>query len=278
MSVKNFIPQIWSARLLANLDKKLVYANAVNRDYEGEIKKFGDTVKINQMGDVTVKDYKDGKIDDPEELKSSQTILTIDQAKYFNFKVDDVDKAQANITLVDKGMGRASYAVQDVIDQFIAAFVKDAKIKMGSSSKPIELIPTNAYDILVDLGVELDNKNVPRVGRFAILPPFYLGLLSKDARFTKEYKILENGVVEGATVAGFSLRMSNNVPVSSGNYSIMAGTDMAISFAGQVTEIEAYRPEKSFADAMKGLYVFGAKVVQSDCLACLTVKQKVAEA
>ncbi|KEI10528.1 P22 coat protein - protein 5 domain protein [Clostridium sp. K25] len=278
MSVKNFIPQIWSARLLANLDKKLVYANAVNRDYEGEIKKYGDTVKINQMGDVTVKDYKDGKIDDPEELKSSQTILTIDQAKYFNFKVDDVDKAQANITLVDKGMGRASYAVQDVIDQFIATFVKDAKIKMGSSSKPIELTPTNAYDTLVDLGVELDNKNVPRVGRFAILPPFYLGLLSKDARFTKEYKILENGVVEGATVAGFSLRMSNNVPVSSGNYSIMAGTDMAISFAGQVTEIEAYRPEKSFADAMKGLYVFGAKVVQSDCLACLTVKQKVAEA
>lgn len=278
MSVKNFIPQIWSARLLANLDKKLVYANAVNRDYEGEIKKYGDTVKINQMGDVTVKDYKDGKIDDPEELKSSQTILTIDQAKYFNFKVDDVDKAQANITLVDKGMGRASYAVQDVIDQFIATFVKDAKIKMGSSSKPIELTPTNAYDTLVDLGVELDNKNVPRVGRFAILPPFYLGLLSKDARFTKEYKILENGVVEGATVAGFSLRMSNNVPVSSGNYSIMAGTDMAISFAGQVTEIEAYRPEKSFADAMKGLYVFGAKVVQSNCLACLTVKQKVAEA
>ncbi|MGM8224806.1 P22 coat protein - protein 5 domain protein, partial (plasmid) [Clostridium perfringens] len=76
MSVKNFIPQIWSARLLANLDKNLVYANAVNRDYEGEIKKFGDTVKINQMGDVTVKDYKGGAIEDPEELNSNQTILT----------------------------------------------------------------------------------------------------------------------------------------------------------------------------------------------------------
>ncbi|KEH85036.1 P22 coat protein - protein 5 domain protein [Clostridium novyi A str. BKT29909] len=277
MSVKNFIPQIWSARLLANLDKKLVYANAVNRDYEGEIKKFGDTVKINQMGDVTVKDYKGGTIEDPEELKSNQTILTIDQAKYFNFKVDDVDKAQSNITLVDKGMGRASYAVQDVIDKFIATFVKDAKIKVGSTSKPIEITVANAYDTLVDLGVELDNKNVPRVGRFAILPPFYLGLLSKDPRFTKDFKILENGVVEGATVSGFKLMMSNNVPFSANNYSIMAGTDMAISYAGQVTEIEAYRPEKSFSDAMKGLYVFGAKVVQPDCLACLTVKQKVAE-
>lgn len=277
MSVKNFIPQIWSARLLANLDKNLVYANAVNRDYEGEIKKFGDTVKINQMGDVTVKDYKGGVIEDPEELNSNQTILTIDQAKYFNFKVDDVDKAQANVTLVDKGMGRASYAVQDVIDKFIAALVKDAKIKVGNTSKPVEITVANAYDTLVDLGVELDNKNVPRVGRFVILPPFYLGLLSKDPRFTKDFKILENGVVDGATVSGFKIMMSNNVPFSAGNYSIMAGTDMAISFAGQVTEVEAYRPEKSFSDAMKGLYVFGAKVTQPDCLACLTAKQKVAE-
>lgn len=275
MSVKNFIPQIWSARLLANLDKKLVYANAVNRDYEGEIKKYGDTVKINQMGDVTVKDYKGGTIEDPEELKSNQTILTIDQAKYFNFKVDDVDKAQANISLVDKGMVRASYAVQDVIDQYIASFVKDAKIKIGSTSKPVDLSVANAYDTLVDLGVELDNKNVPRVGRFIVLPPFYLGLLSKDPRFTKEYKILENGVVDGATVSGFKIMMSNNVATGTSNYFIMAGTDMAISFAGQVTEVEAYRPEKSFSDAMKGLYVFGAKVVQPDCLACLTVKQKV---
>ncbi|MGM8297260.1 P22 coat protein - protein 5 domain protein [Clostridium perfringens] len=277
MSVKNFIPQIWSARLLANLDKNLVYANAVNRDYEGEIKKFGDTVKINQMGDVTVKDYKGGVIEDPEELNSNQTILTIDQAKYFNFKVDDVDKAQANVTLVDKGMGRASYAVQDVIDKFIAALVKDAKIKVGNTSKPVEITVANAYDTLVDLGVELDNKNVPRVGRFVILPPFYLGLLSKDPRFTKDFKILENGVVDGATVSGFKIMMSNNVPFASSNYSIMAGIDMAISFAGQVTEVEAYRPEKSFSDAMKGLYVFGAKVTQPDCLACLTAKQKVAE-
>ena len=277
MSVKNFIPQIWSARLLANLDKNLVYANAVNRDYEGEIKKFGDTVKINQMGDVTVKDYKGGVIEDPEELNSNQTILTIDQAKYFNFKVDDVDKAQANVTLVDKGMGRASYAVQDVIDKFIAALVKDAKIKVGNTGKPVEITVANAYDTLVDLGVELDKKNVPRVGRFVILPPFYLGLLSKDPRFTKDFKILENGVVDGATVSGFKIMMSNNVPFASSNYSIMAGIDMAISFAGQVTEVEAYRPEKSFSDAMKGLYVFGAKVVQPDCLVCLTAKQKVAE-
>lgn len=274
MAVKNFIPTIWSARLLANLDKNFVYAGAVNRDYEGEIKKFGDTVKINQMGNVTVKDYIDGQIDEPEELNSNQTILTIDQAKYFNFKVDDIDKAQSNVGLVDKGMSRASVAIKDVIDQYIASFVKDAKIKMGNATTPITIEIANAYDTLVDLGVKLDENNVPRTGRFAILPAFYLGLLAKDPRFTKEYKILENGVVEGASVSGFELRMSNNVPVASGKYSIMAGTDMAISFAGQVTEVEAYRPEKSFSDACKGLYVYGAKVVQPDALACLTIQQK----
>lgn len=279
MSIANFIPQIWSARLLANLDKALVYANCVNRDYEGEIKQFGDTVKINQMGPVTIKDYSrtgetKGVIDDPQELTSTQQILVIDQAKYFNFKVDDVDKAQANVSLVDKGMNRAGYGIADVIDQYIAAFVKDAKIKVGSASAPIDIEVSNAYDQLVDLGVALDEKNVSKVGRFCVLPPWYVGMLVKDPRFTKEYKILENGLIEGATVAGFELRQSNNVPVTAGKYSIMAGTDIAISYAGQVTETEAYRPEKSFADAMKGLFVFGAKVVQGDALCNFTVQKK----
>ena len=111
MSVINFIPTIWSARLLAHLDKKHVYAALVNRDYEGEIKNYGDTVKINQIGDINIKDYTKGKdIDDPEDLSGEQTILTIDQAKYFNFAIDDVDKAQVNPKLMDAAMQRAEEA------------------------------------------------------------------------------------------------------------------------------------------------------------------------
>ena len=96
MSVKNFIPQIWSARLLAHLDKVHVYASLVNRDYEGEIKQYGDTVKINQIGDITIKKYTGAAIDDPEELTGEQNTLTIDQANYFNFAIKDVDNAQTN--------------------------------------------------------------------------------------------------------------------------------------------------------------------------------------
>lgn len=279
MTIKNFIPTIWSARLLANLDKKLVYGNVVNRDYEGEISGLGDRVKINQIGPIAIKDYLTGdgaakKLADPEEVTSTQQELVIDQAKYFNFKVDDIDAAQANVGLVDKAMDRASYAIGDVIDQHIASFVKDAGVKVGTSSTPIDVDIANAYDQLVDLAVALDENNVTRAGRFAIIPAWYLGMLSKDPRFTKDFKVLENGVIDGADVAGFNLRMSNNVPVTAKKYSILAGTEQAISYAGQITNIEPYRPEKTFADAVKGLFVYGAKVVEPKALANFTCQIK----
>ena len=267
MSVKNFIPTVWSARLLANLDKSFVYPSAVNRDYEGEIAQYGDTVKINQMGAVTVSDYT-GILTDAEELTSSQILMTIDQRKSFNFKVDDVDKAQANVTLIDKGMERAGVAVADVIDQFIATFTSQATIKVGNATTPIAIVVGNAYDTLVDLGVALNKKNVSKLGRFAIVPPEFIGLLQKDPRFTLNSDVLKTGI--SGVVASFELRESNNVPVATGKYSILAGTTEAISYAGQVTEVEAYRPEHSFSDAIKGLYVYGAKVVQPEAIVCLT--------
>lgn len=272
MSVKNFIASLWSARMLANLDKKLVYGNCVNKDYEGEIKKQGDRVKVNRMGPVTIKDYT-GTLDDPEELNSTQVELVIDQAKYFNFKVDDVDAAQSNVKLIDKGMERASYAMADVIDTYIASFTKKAAIKIGTESTPIEITPAQAYDSLVDLSVALNTKNVPKAGRFAVLPPWYIGMLTKDPRFTKEYKILANGLVEGAQVAGFTLWESNNCVVNANKYHVLAGTEMAISYAGQVAEIEAYRPEKSFADAIKGLWVYGAAVFEANAICDFVVTQ-----
>lgn len=269
---QNFIPTLWSARLLANLDKTFVYPMCVNRDYEGEIKNLGDTVKINQIGDVTVGDYT-GDVGDPEELPSTQTTLTIDQAKYFNFKVSDIEKVQANVNLVDKAMERASVAIGDVIDQYIASFVKDAKITVGSASAPVALTtPAQAYDQLVDLKVALNKKNVPKMDRFVVVPPEFVGLLEKDDRFTKysDKDVLANGVV--GKVAGFDVRESNNVPVKSGVYNILAGTSMAISYAGQIVKIENYRPEKSFSDAVKGLYVYGAKTVLPDAICNLTAK------
>lgn len=275
---KNFIPTIWSARLLANLDKSLVALQFVNRDYEGDISAYGDTVKINQLGNINIKDYDGSDIDDPEELDSNQQVLVIDQAKYFNFAVKDIDAAQANVNLIDGSMRRAAYAMADVVDADIfKSQAEDAGIKEGLVSAPIEIDEKNAYDKLVDLGVKLDENNVPKAGRKIVLPPWYLGMLAKDPRFTKDYNILENGVVEGARVGRFTILESNNLPVSGNATSIIAGHDMATSFANQITEMESYRPEKNFSDAVKGLSVWGRKVVQPDALARFVVTPKKAD-
>lgn len=276
MSVANFIPKLWSARLLANLDKSLVFKNFVNTDYEGEIQNLGDSVVINQFGDVTIKDYTGADIDNPEDVTSATQTLLIDQALYYNYKVNDIDAAQANIELVDKAQERAAYALGDKVDQKIAALVTGAGTTVGTLLAPISITKDNAYDKLVDLGVTLDEKNIARVGRKIVLPAWYLGLLSKDSRFTTNYKILEDGVVDGAIVGGFQLYMSNNIvrdTTDTGIYKIPAGTNQAISFAGQVVETEAYRPEKNFADAVKGLYGYGLKVVEPNALIQFLVKQ-----
>lgn len=272
---KNFIPTIWSARLLENLDKSLVALQMVNRDYEGEIQAYGDTVKINQLGDITIKEYTGADIDDPEELSSTQQLLVIDQAKYFNFAVKDVDKAQSNVNLLNGSMERAAYAMADVIDKDVfETMVAGAGIKVGTAATPIEVFVDTAYDLLVDLGVQLDEKNVPAAGRKIVLPPWYLGMLAKDPRFTKDLNILANGVVEGATVGRFQLLSSNNLKTATGAsaFHAVGGTTQATSFANQIVETEAYRPEKNFSDAVKGLSVWGRKVTQKDALVDFIVK------
>ncbi|MFT4005889.1 MAG: P22 phage major capsid protein family protein [Lacrimispora sp.] len=281
MSVTNFIPTIWSARLLEHLDKKHVYASLLNRDYEGEIKNFGDTVKINQIGDVTIKDYvKSTDIDAPEELSGDQLTLTIDQAKYFNFGIDDVDAAQVNPKLMDKAMMRAAYGMNDVTDRFAANLLYigvDSANVLGSDASPIVPTAEDAYDALVDLSTLLTEANVPMAGRWVVIPAWYHGLLLKDKRFVGNGTDYNKAILEGGEVgvaAGFTVNLSNNVPNTTGTkYKIIAGTNEAGSYAEQILKTEAFRPEKRFSDAVKGLHVYGAKVLQRKCIAVMTANK-----
>ncbi len=281
MSVANFVPTIWSARLLEHLDKKHVYAALLNRDYEGEIKNFGDTVKINQIGDVEIKDYTKGQdIADPDELSGDQLILTIDQAKYFNFSIDDVDAAQVNPKLMDVAMQRAAYAMNDVTDQCCANLLYvgvAATNTIGTDATPIVPTKDDAYDHLVDLGTKLTEANVPTEGRWVVVPAWYHGLLLKDSRFVGNGTDYNKALIEGGQVgvaAGFQIWLSNNVPNTAGaKYKIIGGTNAAGSYAEQILKTEAYRPEKRFSDAVKGLHVYGAKVLQPKCIAVLTANK-----
>lgn len=276
MAVQNFIPTIWSARLNEGFKKALVYGNCVNTDYEGEIKGLGSAVKINSVGAVTIDNYDKSKgINKPQELDSTQTTLTINQAKYFNFQVDDIDKAQANVDLLDAGIKEASYGLANVADQYIANFYTEVKAgnTIGDDTNPIVPTTLNAYDYLVDLGVILDENDVPEINRFVVVPSWFYGLLLKDPRFTKEIDVMRTGFV--GNIDNMSVFKSNNVPNTAGaKYKIIAGHKAAISFAGQVDSVEAYRPESQFSDAVKGLHVYGAKCIKPEGIAVLTANRK----
>ncbi len=271
MAFTNFIPEVWSARLLEHLDNVHVYSALLNRDYEGDIRAYGDTVHINQIGDIAINDYTGEDLAAPEELDSTMMELKIDQANYFNFQVKDIDNAQSNPKVVDAAMQRASYNINDVIDNYLAGLLL-AGVKSGSTITAQTLTSANAYDYLVDLGVLLNEHNVPMLGRWVVIPPWFHGLLLKDERFVGNGTGYNQAILQGGWVgdaAGFRIHLSNNVPESAGSYSVIAGTNAAGSFAEQLVELEAYRLEKNFSDGLKGLHVYGAKVTQPDGLAVL---------
>ncbi|NHN29635.1 phage capsid protein [Paenibacillus agricola] len=275
MAVTNFIPTIWSARLNESFKKNLVYGNIVNTDYEGLIAGQGSTVKINSIGAVTIGTYdKATGIGNPQELDSAQKTLTIDQAKFYNFTVDDVDAAQANVDLLSGGIVEASYGLANVVDQYIAGFYTEVKAgnTIGNDTTPIVPTSATAYDLLVDLGVILDENDVPEGDRFVVVPAYFYGLLIKDPRYTKDANVMRTGFV--GSIDNMSVYKSNNVPNTAGvKYKIIAGHKSAISFAGQVDSVEAYRPEKQFSDAIKGLQVFGAKCIKPEAIAVLTANK-----
>lgn len=281
MSTNKFIPTIWSARILAALEKQLVYTKFFNRDYEGEIRDAGDTVKIGLVGAPTVKKYIKGTdIDAPDDVTAPDVTLSIDQADYFNIKVDDVDAAQSKINLLESASSQTGYAFGDVTDKYLAGLlVTGTGGTIGTKAEPKSITdakPEDAYNLLVDLKVALDRQNCPTKGRICVVPPEFEGFMLKDSRFVAVATNDSNARLTDGTVyksAGFEIHVSNNAPLDktggSGSttvYDVIAGCDQSGTYADQILNTEAYRQEKSFSDAVKGLHVYGAKVLRSACV------------
>lgn len=278
MAINNFIPEVWSARLLSSLKKSLVFAGpgVANRDYEGDIRQSGDTVRITSISRPTIGDYvKNSTTITPETLTDAQRSLLISQSKYFAFEVDDIDMRQAanGGALMNEAASEAAYGLADVADQYVAGLYTAVQAANAISTTAIT-DPAKAVKGLLDLKTKLDVANVPTQGRYVVVPPWYLNLLLQsdlfarvDASGTSEG--LRNGTVGRAW--GFDVMMSNNcVLITGDDYAVMAGVPGAISFAEQIVKVEAYRPESAFSDALKGLHLYGAKVVRPDALAVLT--------
>lgn len=287
-TVDNFIPAIWSARILAALRPALVYASdlVANRDYEGEIAQAGDRVHINSVGDPTIFDYtKNTDMPAAEELTDDQRTLVVTESRGFNFQLDDVDAAQARGAIMNQAMQNAAFGLRDQADQFAAGHHTDvdAANLLGADGSPISIASaSDAYDNLVELGVVLDEADVPTDRRFVVVPPWYHGLLLQDDRFVSfgtsdNRATLENGMVGAA--AGFTIAKTNNVPIGDEGLAeehnkVIAGYPGALSYAEQIPpeQTEAYRPERRFADAVKGLHLYGAHLVRTDGWAVLSAQ------
>lgn len=283
MAVTTFIPELWSARLLYALDKSHVATNLVNRNYEGVIANQGDTVHINSIGAITVKDYtKNTDIAAPDALTTTDQSLVIDQCKYFNFQVDDVDKVQAAGDLIDTAMGRAAYALADVSDAFLLKTIANGVAsanKIGAKATLTALTASNVYENIVKMRTLLDKANVPTTGRTLVVPPEVYALLLLDDRFAKSgsdsgQNALLNGMV--GRVAGFDVFMSNNCVSgtdgdsgSTAYFVITAQVASATTYAEQIIKTEGYRMESRFADGVKGLHVYGAKVTDGSQIAAM---------
>lgn len=278
MAITYFIPEVWSATLQSSLKKVSVFTQpgVCNRNYEGEISGAGDTVKITSISRPTIATYtKNSTTITPETLTDAQRSLLIDQSKYFSFEVDDIDlrQAKAGGALMSEAAAEAAYGLADVADQYVAALYSGVDSANAISTYSVTTA-AKAVEQLVALKVKLDNANVPSAGRYVIVPPWYHGLLLLDDRFVRAdasgtTDALRNGVMGRAF--GFDVYVSNNcINVTGDDWIVQAGIPSAITFAESILKVEAYRPENAFSDALKGLHVYGAKLVRPTAIATLT--------
>lgn len=275
MAITNFIPEVWSAAILEALRAKLVFPSLCNRDYEGDIREAGDTVHITGYNDVTVHEYVRGKaitVDDVTDKEAA--VLKIDKSDYFAFKVNDLDKTQAKADLTGKFTNSAAYNMMKNVETYISNLMDTA---VSTPAKTVAVgTPADAYLAVVEAGRKLDVQNVPDEGRWLVVSPDFYALLLQDSRFIEGTEAGHNTLLNGVVgqVRGFTVVKSNNVPRKSASpdtQSILAGTNAAVTFAQQISKVEAMRMQTDFADMVRGLDLYGAKVIRPECLTKITL-------
>ena len=274
MAIKNFIPTVWSENLYQELDKKYIAVANCNREYEGEIRERGNTVRICGINDVTVSEYtKNANMSAPAALSDTVRDLVIDQAKYFNFQIDDIDRAQSSPKLMEAAMKNAANALANDADSYVFSLHSQAGKTLTSEAVTTE----NIIDILIDARTALFEGNVSDPGDIVIeVSPEIAGLIlkAKVHLSTDNTDSLEAGCI--GSIGGCKIFVSNNIVKVEGEsgytHKCFARTKRAIAFAEQLSEIDAYRPELRFADAVKGLHLYGAKVVYPNEMVLLNLK------
>ncbi len=283
-----FIPEIWSPKLVEKFYDASVLAAISNTDYEGEIRSQGDKVKIRTIPTLQINDYQSGQNLTLQRPQSNNIELLIDKGKYWAAVLDDVQKVQADIELMDMWSADASEQMKISVDTDVLASLDDtwaatsgnggaiatnsgttagrvsASIDLGSQASPVTLTKVNIIDYVIDHNLVLDEANIPEQGRSLILPAWACAMLKKsdlkDASLTGDgTSVLRNGRI--GMIDRTTIYCSNLLPKTGSNYSIYGAHKNALTFASQLTNMETLRAESTFGEIMRGLMVYGFKVV-----------------
>jgi hypothetical protein len=281
MALKNFITTVWSANIMEALRKSLVFGSVANSDYQGQLTNLGDRVKILQIGPVTITSYSKDADLTIQDLDDTAAELIADQPYYFAFKANDVEAIQSKPTILAQATSNAAYGFRDTVDQFFAGlYAKCGMNSYSAGTTPWDVTSLNVEDVLLDVKEKM--ARVPTAGRFLICPEWFHNKLILAGLATRldNNAIFDNGMI--GKVMGFDIMLSENVSAAStttwDHTKIIAGVrGQSFSFASTISKIEAFRPEKRFEDAVKGLYIFGGKVLRPDMTVCIHA-DKTAEA
>jgi hypothetical protein len=298
LSGTGYIPEIWSGKLIEKFYASTVLAAISNTDYEGEIKAHGDKVHIRTKPTITIRTYLADAALELERPQGNQVILNIDQGQYFNTILDDVMKVQSDINLMSMWSDDAAEQMKIVIDRAVLLAIKDqaastnrgltagaitGAINLGVTGTPLALVnasPTvgqvDILDCMMRLAQALDEQNIPETNRWIVMPT-WAAVLVKRSELRQAYlsgdavSMLRNGRL--GMVDRFTLYSSNLLPfgtaasLASGEFIIYAGHSHALTFASQMTQMETLRSELTFGQVMRGLQVYGFKVLDGTALA-----------
>lgn len=269
MSVKNFIPTIWSDMILQDYTEMAVFRSLMNTSYEGEIRQAGDTVKINSIGDFATTDYA-GSVT-YSDLEDASLMLLIDQKKYIAKKIDDVDKRQATPDLMGQMTRKMAQAFLAATESFIAGKYTQAGIISGSTGSPTSITSANVISSIGAMAVAMDANDVPDDGRVAVVPPWLAQkmVLAGVIKDTDNSAILSAGYI--GNFQGFQIYKSNRISHSSTTWyaPMFFRRNDTIAFAEQINMVEAMRLESQFGDGIRSLMVYGGKVIRPESLGVL---------
>lgn len=272
MGVQNFIPVLWSKKILKELDKQHMLVKNCTTSYSGEINGLGSKVKINSINTPTIGDYVPNSTTiTPEELKDESRMLEITQAKYFAFYLDDVDEKQATGGLLAEGLRKAVIGLKDAAEVFIAGKYTDA----GNTVTEASLTSGNTFSTLMSAKTILMANNVGENDICLEVSPYiWQKMILADIVYTDTGNTIRSGMY--SPVLGMKVFVSNNLSTTvtsqdvAQTYCLMR-TKEAIAYAEQIMKTIKYMPEGSFSEAIKGLHVYGAKVIKPKELVALNL-------